>query len=126
MSRRRALVTAIPWCGLAIVSGGGAACARPAATGEPSTLPVGSPPARPSPAIRDLVLATTTSTQDSGLLDVLVPRFEQQTGYRVKTVSVGTGAALELGARGEADVVLVHAPDAEKQWMAQGYGTERL
>jgi tungstate transport system substrate-binding protein len=71
-------------------------------------------------------LATTTSTQDSGLLDVLVPLFQQQTGYQVKTVSVGTGAALALGGRGEADVVLVHAPESEKQWMAQGNGTERL
>src|SRR5256885_17172996 len=52
--------------------------------------------------------------------------FEKSSGYRVKTISVGTGAALALGARGEADVVLVHAPDAEKDWMAQGYGTERL
>jgi tungstate transport system substrate-binding protein len=59
------------------------------------------------------------------LLDVLVPLFEQQQGYLVKTVSVGTGAALALGARGEADVVLVHAPDSEKQWMGQGNGTER-
>jgi tungstate transport system substrate-binding protein len=75
---------------------------------------------------RDLILATTTSTQDSGLLDVLVPMFERQTGYGVKTVSVGTGAALALGARGEADVVLVHAPPSEVQWMAQGNGTERL
>src|SRR5204862_2054177 len=97
-----------------------------ASTGTTGMLPAAAPPASPSPANRDLMLATTTSTQDSGLLDVLVPRFEQQTGYRVKTVSVGTGAALELGARGEADVVLVHAPDAEKQWMAQGYGTARL
>jgi len=52
--------------------------------------------------------------------------FQQQTGYNVKTVSVGTGAALALGGRGEADVVLVHAPPAEVQWMAQGNGTERL
>src|SRR2546430_284621 len=73
-----------------------------------------------------VVLATTTSTQDSGLLDLLVPLFEKQHGWQVKTVSVGTGAALELGAKGEADVVLVHAPDAEKQWMAQGYGAARL
>jgi tungstate transport system substrate-binding protein len=73
-----------------------------------------------------MILATTTSTQDSGLLDVLVPMFEQQTGYQVKTVSVGTGAALALGARGEADVVLVHAPASEVQWMQQGNGTERL
>jgi tungstate transport system substrate-binding protein len=72
-----------------------------------------------------VILATTTSTQDSGLLDVLVPLFEQHSGYRIKTVSVGTGAALALGARGEADVVLVHAPEAEREWMAQGYGTER-
>jgi tungstate transport system substrate-binding protein len=55
-----------------------------------------------------------------------VPLFEKQTGYQVKTISVGTGAALALGARGEADVVLVHAPESEKQWMAQGNGTERL
>jgi tungstate transport system substrate-binding protein len=74
----------------------------------------------------DLILATTTSTQDSGLLDVLVPMFEQQSGYRVKTISVGTGAALALGARGEADVVLVHAPNSETAWMAEGNGTERL
>lgn len=75
---------------------------------------------------REVVLATTTSTQDSGLLDVLVPLFEQQTGYQVKTVAVGTGAALALGARGAADVLLVHAPEAERRWMAEGYGAERL
>src|ERR671926_348243 len=60
------------------------------------------------------------------LLIGLVPMFEQQTGYQVKTVSVGTGAALALGARGEADVVLVHAPQSELPWMQQGNGTERL
>ncbi|HEV8633491.1 MAG TPA: substrate-binding domain-containing protein [Chloroflexota bacterium] len=75
---------------------------------------------------RDLILATTTSTQDSGLLDVLVPGFEAATGYRVKTIAVGTGAALALGARGEADVVLVHAPEAERAWMAAGNGLERV
>lgn len=75
---------------------------------------------------RTVVLATTTSVQDSGLLDVLLPLFEERTGYRVKPVAVGSGAALALGARGEADVVLVHAPDAERDWMAQGYGSERL
>ena len=57
---------------------------------------------------------------------MLIPLFQQQTGYQVKTISVGTGAALALGARGEADVVLVHAPASEVQWMQQGYGTERL
>jgi len=56
-----------------------------------------------------VILSTTTSTQDSGLLDVLVPRFERQTGYSVKTIAVGTGQALALAGRGEADVVLAHA-----------------
>jgi tungstate transport system substrate-binding protein len=81
-----------------------------------------------SPAVNrpPVILATTTSTQDSGLLDVLVPMFEKQSGWQVKTVAVGTGAALELGARGEADVVLVHAPEAEKKWMADGNGAKRL
>ena len=63
---------------------------------------------------RTVILSTTTSTQDSGLLDVLVPLFEKQTGYSVKTVSVGTGQALALAAKGEADVALVHAPSLEK------------
>jgi tungstate transport system substrate-binding protein len=82
-------------------------------------------PAAAQPANPDLILATTTSTQDSGLLDVLVPLFEQQSGYKVKTISVGTGAALELGARGEADVLLVHAPESEATWMAAGNGADR-
>ena len=73
----------------------------------------------------ELILATTTSTQDSGLLDVLVPMFEQQSGLRVKTISVGTGQAMALGARGEADVLLVHAPESEKQWMSEGHGQAR-
>ncbi len=71
-------------------------------------------------ASNTVILATTTSTQDSGLLDVLVPMFEKQTGYVVKTISVGTGQALALGGRGEADVVLVHAPEAEKKYIADG------
>jgi tungstate transport system substrate-binding protein len=67
-----------------------------------------------------VILSTTTSTQDSGLLDVLVPLFEKQTGYTVKTISVGTGQALALAAKGEADVCLVHAPDSEKKYVADG------
>jgi len=67
-----------------------------------------------------VILSTTTSTQDSGLLDVLVPLFEKQTGYVVKTISVGTGQALALAAKGEADVCLVHAPDSEKKYVADG------
>jgi tungstate transport system substrate-binding protein len=67
-----------------------------------------------------VILSTTSSTQDSGLLDVLVPMFERQSGYTVKTVAVGTGQALALGARGEADVVLAHAPELEKKYVAEG------
>jgi tungstate transport system substrate-binding protein len=75
---------------------------------------------------RAVILATTTSTQDSGLLDVLVPAFERQSGRQVKTVAVGSGEAIELGSRGEADVLLVHSPDAEEEFMATGKGGERL
>lgn len=67
-----------------------------------------------------VILATTTSTQDSGLLDVLVPTFERASGYSVKTISVGTGQALALAARGEADVALAHAPALEKKYVAEG------
>ena len=77
--------------------------------------------ARRSPVI----LSTTTSTQDSGLLDVLVPVFERQAGYTVKTIAVGTGQALALAARGEADVVLAHAPSVEKKYVAEGKMLER-
>jgi tungstate transport system substrate-binding protein len=73
-----------------------------------------------------LLLATTTSTQDSGLLDVLIPDFQKKTGYKVKTSAVGTGAALAIGARGDADVVLVHAPSLEQDFMKQGNGDRRL
>ena len=69
---------------------------------------------------KSVILSTTTSTQDSGLVDVLVPLFEKKTGYKVKTISVGTGQALALAAKGEADVVLVHAPSLEKKYVADG------
>lgn len=72
-----------------------------------------------------ITLATTTSVQDSGLLDVLVPRFQERTGIVVKVVAVGSGQALELGRRGDADVLLTHTPSAEKTFIAEGYGTER-
>ena len=67
-----------------------------------------------------VILSTTTSTQDSGLLDVLIPMFEKKTGYTVKTISVGTGQSLALAGKGEADVCLVHAPDSEKKYVADG------
>ena len=79
-----------------------------------------STPTTPTPDNPEVILATTTSTQDSGLLDVLVPMFEEQTGYHVKTVAVGTGAALAMGEQGEADVLLVHAPTSELPLMENG------
>ena len=72
-----------------------------------------------------LTLATTTSTQDSGLLDVLLPKFREKTGLEVKVVAVGSGQALELGRRGDADVLLTHAPAAEQKFMDEGWGQDR-
>jgi tungstate transport system substrate-binding protein len=74
---------------------------------------------------KTLILATTTSTQDTGLLDVLVPVFEKQTGYFVKTIAVGSGQAMAMGKKGEADVLLVHSPAAEKEFMEGGFGVNR-
>jgi tungstate transport system substrate-binding protein len=81
-------------------------------------------PAGP-PAQKAVILATTTSTQDSGLLDELIPMFEAQTGYSVKTIAVGSGQAIAMGKRGEADVLLVHSPDAEKGLLVDGGGVNR-
>jgi tungstate transport system substrate-binding protein len=72
-----------------------------------------------------VILATTTSTQDSGLLDVLIPAFEARSGRKVKTIAVGSGEAIALGSRGEADVVLAHSPAAEEALMARGEGGSR-
>jgi tungstate transport system substrate-binding protein len=77
------------------------------------------------PAQKNVILATTTSTQDSGLLDVLLPIFEKKTGYFVKTIAVGSGQAMAMGQKGEADVLLVHSPAAEQKFIAEGYGVNR-
>jgi tungstate transport system substrate-binding protein len=74
---------------------------------------------------KNVILATTTSTQDSGLLDVLIPMFEKKTGFFVKTIAVGSGQAMAMGQKGEADVLLVHSPAAEKKFVAEGYGVNR-
>lgn len=92
------------------------AAPSPSASASTAPSPVGS---------KDVILATTTSTQDSGLLDVLIPAFEQATGYTVKTVAVGSGQALKMGTEGNADVLLVHSPAAEKDFMAAGSGIDR-
>jgi tungstate transport system substrate-binding protein len=83
----------------------------------------GIPSAQAQP--KTIILATTTSTQDSGLLDVLLPIFEKKTGYFVKTIAVGSGQAMAMGQKGEADVLLVHSPEAEKKFIAEGYGINR-
>ncbi|MCL1908899.1 MAG: substrate-binding domain-containing protein [Holophagaceae bacterium] len=72
-----------------------------------------------------LILATTTSTQDSGLLDALIPAFEKQHGCLVKTIAVGSGQAMAMGKRGEADVLLVHSPEAEEEFVREGFGISR-
>lgn len=78
-----------------------------------------------APAPSNLILATTTSTQDSGLLDVLIPLFETESGYTVQTVAAGSGQAMKMGEDGNADVLLVHAPEAEEEFMAKGLGKDR-
>ena len=109
-------------CGSAATPTAASVTQAPVATEAPTSAPATvAPPANPN-----LILATTTSTQDSGLLDVLIPLFEQQTGYTVKTVAVGTGAALKMGQEGNADVLLVHAPSSEKTYMDGGFGKERF
>lgn len=72
-----------------------------------------------------LRLATTTSTQDTGLLDALNPPFEQMLHIKVDVIAVGTGKALELGSRGDVDVVMVHAREAEDKFVEEGYGINR-
>ena len=83
------------------------------------------PPAAGPSAEKSLILATTTSTQDSGLLDDLLPRFTRDSGWQVKTLAVGSGQAIELGRRGEADVLLVHSPAAEQAFVAEGTAGHR-
>lgn len=106
MVRRGAWLVLVVLGALAAAACGGGAAAGPAD--------------RPGEIGGSLILATTTSTQDSGLLDVLVPRFEAETGTRVKVIAVGSGAALEMAKRGDADAVLSHAPEAEAPLVASG------
>jgi tungstate transport system substrate-binding protein len=74
---------------------------------------------------KNLLLVSTTSTQDSGLLDVLLPAFETESGYRVQLIATGSGQALKIAEEGNADVLLLHSPEAEKEFMANGFGIER-
>ncbi|HET8542549.1 MAG TPA: substrate-binding domain-containing protein [Anaeromyxobacter sp.] len=83
------------------------------------------PPAAGARETRTVLLATTTSTQDSGLLDALLPAFEKETGYVVKTISVGSGQALAMARKGEADVLLVHSPEDERKLVEDGFAASR-
>ncbi len=98
--------------------------AAPTSAPTPAATPTKAAPAKPKNA--NLILATTTSTQDSGLLDDLIPMFQKETGYNVKVVAVGSGQAMQMGQEGNADVLLVHSPAAEKTFMANQYGKDRL
>ncbi|MCI0518916.1 MAG: substrate-binding domain-containing protein [Chloroflexi bacterium] len=90
----------------------------------PTAEPTGAPPAAET-AEKKLILATTTSTQDSGLLDVILPLFEAEYGVQVDVIAVGTGQALKLGEDGNADVLLVHSRAKEDEFMAAGHGVRR-
>lgn len=95
------------------------------ATTPPATTTPTTPVTPPTPANPEVILATTTSTRDSGLLDVLLPIFEQKTGYKVKTIAVGSGQAIAMGERGEADVILAHSAAAEIKSVTAGFGVNR-
>jgi len=109
-----------PWTALMLAFVMILAACTPAAPAAPTAE------APAAPANPELILATTTSTRDSGLLDVLLPVFQEKSGYQVKMVAVGSGQALKMGEEGNADVLLVHAPAAEKELMEKGFGKERL
>lgn len=102
-----------------------AACSssQPAAAPEQSNPPTAAPaPTASASEKKEMILATTTSTQDSGLLDALLPVFEQQSGISVKVIAVGTGQAIKLGEEGNADVLLVHSRKAEDEFVEKGFG----
>lgn len=109
---------------LAACGGDTAPTAAPATASVMAATPTATP-APPKPARPEVILATTTSTQDSGLLDVLVPAFQKATGYQVKVIAVGSGAAMQMGERGDVDVLLVHSPAAEEKFVLDGFGIER-
>ncbi len=111
-------------CGASTTPTAAPATEVPVVTEAPATEATATEVAAPTNP--NLILATTTSTQDSGLLDVLVPMFEEQTGYTVQTIAVGTGEALKMGEEGNADVLLVHAPSSEVTFMEGGFGTDRF
>jgi len=108
-----------------VEAGGGWWRAAPLLVTVLSSTDLHQPPPTSTIQSRDLLLATTTSTRDAGLLDSLLRVFERQSGYRVKVIAVGSGQALAMGRRGDADVVLAHAPEAERVLADSGYFLHR-
>ncbi len=98
---------------------------QPSPATSPKPTPTPTPTPAPKPANPEIIMASTTSTGDSGLMGVLIPIFEKKTGYKIKPIYVGSGAAMTMGERGEADVLLVHAPDSEVKFMEAKHGVTR-
>ncbi|MCL2580396.1 MAG: extracellular solute-binding protein [Oscillospiraceae bacterium] len=129
MKKKLATILTIIVC-LALIATLAGCAAQPAPTPPPASEPA---PAQTQPApppeepeeTGEITLATTTSTADSGLLDFILPNFTEVTGWDIRVISVGTGAALQLGRDGEADVVLVHARSEEDRFVAEGYAPRR-
>lgn len=112
----------------AVAGCGGGTTTTTAAPAETTTSMASETTAPPTTAVQvsDVVLASTTSTQDSGLFDVLIPAFETDNPqYKIKVIAVGSGEAIKLGETKDADVLLVHSPAAEKAFIAAGFGAER-
>ncbi|HEX2980556.1 MAG TPA: substrate-binding domain-containing protein, partial [Anaerolineaceae bacterium] len=107
-------VEPVPTEALAAVSSTDAPAPEPTETSAPEPTQATTP--------QELILATTTSTQDSGLLEYLLPDFEQEFNVKINVIAVGSGQALQMGEDGDADVLLVHSPAAEKTFMEEKYG----
>jgi len=130
MKKTMLIIVAAILC-LAMVTG----CAQPAspapeapAQEAPASAPEPAPEPAPAPTPDNPVirLSTTTSVNDSGLLSYLQPEFEKDTGYKLEITSAGSGAAIEKGRTGDADCLLVHSPAAEKEFIEEGFGEERV
>ena len=112
---------------LALILASAMALSMVACSSQPAPAP--SSEAEPevvTPADPELLMATTTSTDNTGLLDYLKPYFEDATGYQLSWTAVGTGAAIQMGVDGEVDVILVHSKASEEQFIADGNGVERF
>lgn len=104
-----------------------AGCGSPTPAGPPDVSGTQAPEVETPVEIKGkIILSTTTSTEDSGLLGYILPDFTAKTGWEVDTIAVGTGAALQMGRDGEADVLLVHAKADEEAFVEEGYGVERF